>query len=141
MPLFPSEAWFREYGEQVNSSGAYAEAASAWEGDVTLVVKAQPDAGLSRDVYAWLDLWHGKCREVRYDVEAEEGERAKFLIRAPYRRWKQVIRGELDPIKGMMQGKLKLKGDLSTIVRFINAAHELVNLAGRVPTQFGDELR
>ncbi len=52
---------------------------------------------------------------------------------------KEVIKRELDPVKGMMQGKLKLKGDLPTIVRYVKAANELVNLAGSVPTEFVDE--
>ena len=59
---------------------------------------------------------------------------------APYTRWKEVIKKELDPVKGMMQGKLKLKGDLPTIVRYVKAANELVNLAQTVPTEFADEV-
>jgi putative sterol carrier protein len=81
----------------------------------------------------------GDCREAKYGITPEEGEKAMFIIRAPYSRWKEVIRKELDPVKGMMQGKLKLKGDLPTIVRYVKAANELVNLASRVPTQFVDE--
>ena len=38
-----------------------------------------------------------------------------------------------------MQGKLKLKGDLPTIVKYVKAANELVNLAASVPTEFVDE--
>jgi putative sterol carrier protein len=87
----------------------------------------------------WIDLWHGKCRGAKFGVAQEEGEKARFIIRAPYSRWKEVIRKELDPIKGMMQGKLKLKGDLPTIVRYVKAANELVNIAGSVETKFVDE--
>ena len=47
--------------------------------------------------------------------------------------------GELDPIKGMMQGKLRVHGDLPTIVRYVQAANELVRLTGRIDTQFPDE--
>jgi putative sterol carrier protein len=89
-------------------------------------------------VWAWLDLWHGECRDGRL-VRPEDGERARFVIRAPYSRWKEVIRGELDPVKGMMQGKLKLRGDLPTIVKYVRAANELVTVAQTVPTEFADE--
>jgi putative sterol carrier protein len=61
------------------------------------------------------------------------------VIRAPYSRWKDVVRGDLDPVKGMMQGKLKLRGDLAMIVRYVRAANELVNLTTQVPTEFLDE--
>ena len=39
----------------------------------------------------------------------------------------------------MMQGKLRVRGDLATIVRQVRAANELVNLIGEVPTEFPDE--
>lgn len=138
MPLFPSEDWLQEYVSRINSSEAYREAAKGWEGDITFVFEAEPDKGIPQDIFAWLDLWHGECRQARI-VSAEEGEKAAFVIRAPYSRWKQVIKKELDPIKAMMTGKMRLKGHLPTIVRYVKAANELVNLAGSVPTEFVDE--
>ncbi|MCA1833497.1 MAG: SCP2 sterol-binding domain-containing protein [Actinomycetota bacterium] len=139
MALFPSKEWLEEYVDKINSSKEYAEAAASWEGDIAYVFEAEPDKGVPEDVWTWADLWHGKCRDSRYGLPAEEGEKAAFIIRAPYSRWKQVINKELDPIKGMMQGKLKLKGDMPTLVRYVRAANELVNLAGAVDTQFVDE--
>jgi putative sterol carrier protein len=62
------------------------------------------------------------------------------VIRAPYSRWKDVLRGDLDPVKGMMQGKLRVQGDLPTIVRYVRAANELVRLTGTVETEFPDEV-
>jgi putative sterol carrier protein len=138
MPQFPSEEWLKEYVARINDSPAYKEAAASWEGDVAYVIEAEPDKGVPEDVWAWLDLWHGECREAKI-VSSEEGEKSRFVIRAPYTRWKEVIRKELDPVKGMMQGKLKLKGDLPTIVRYVKAANELVNLSQTVPTEFPDE--
>jgi putative sterol carrier protein len=137
MPLFPSSEWLDAYVVRINESDAYRRAAATWEGDVSYVL--EPDDGLEREVWLWFDLWHGECRDARYEPPVEEGERAKFIIRAPYSRWKEVIRKELDPVKGMMQGKLRLKGDLPTIVRHVKAANELVNLAASVPAEFADE--
>lgn len=139
MALFPSEEWQKEYVELINTSQAYKEAAATWEGDVTFCFEAEPEKGVPEDVYSWNDLWHGECRNWKYGVSKEDGEAAKFVIRAPYSRWKEVIRKELDPIKGMMQGKLKLVGDLPTIVRYVKASNELVNIAAEVPTEFIDE--
>jgi putative sterol carrier protein len=138
MPVFPSEEWLEEYVRRINDSKEYREAAATWEGDICYVFEAEPDKGVPEELWAWLDLWHGECRDGKL-VSAEEGGKAKFIIRAPYSRWKEVIRKELDPVKGMMQGKLKLRGDLPTIVRHVKAANELVNLAQTVPTEFADE--
>lgn len=139
MPLFPSEEWLDAYALRINQSPEFREAAATWEGDVAYVFEREPDKGVPQEIWIWLDLWHGECRAARYDLPAAEGEKSRYIIRAPYTRWKEVIKKELDPVKGMMQGKLRLKGDLSTIVRYVRAANELVNLAARVPTEFVDE--
>lgn len=139
MALFPSEDWVALYVERINSSEEYREAAADWEGDVSFVFEAEPDRNVPADMWGWLDLWHGECRAGRI-VRPEEGQKARFIVRAPYSRWKEVLAGELDPVKGMMQGKLKLQGDLPTIVRYVRAANELVHLTTTVPTEFMDEL-
>jgi putative sterol carrier protein len=139
VPRFPSKEWLDEYVEHINQSAEYREAAATWEGDISYVFEAEPDKGVPAEVWVWLDLWHGECRDARYGLTPDEGGKARFIIRAPYTRWKEVIRKELDPVKGMIQGKLKLRGDLPTIVRYVKAANELVNLAAGVPTEFVDE--
>jgi putative sterol carrier protein len=90
------------------------------------------------DTWAWLDLWHGECRAGRI-VAPEGGAKARYIVRAPYTRWKEVLAGDLDPVKGMMQGKLKLQGELPTMIRYVRAANELVHLTTTVPTEFLDE--
>jgi putative sterol carrier protein len=139
VPLFPSKEWLDAYTQRINGSPEYREAAATWEGDLSYVFEPEPDKGVPEEIWVWLDLWHGQCREARYDLTPEQGEKARFIIRAPYSRWKEVIKKELDPVKGMMQGKLKLRGDLPTIVQYVKAANELVNLAAAVPTEFVDE--
>ena len=138
MALFPSDEWLTIYRDRINASPEYREAAATWEGAVGFVFEAERDRGVPEDLWLVLDLWHGECREAKM-VEPGEGERAPYLIRAPYFRWKEVVRGELDPVKGMMQGKLRLQGDLATIVRYVRAANELVHLTMQVPTEFLDE--
>ncbi|MFB3738006.1 MAG: SCP2 sterol-binding domain-containing protein [Candidatus Velamenicoccus archaeovorus] len=139
MALFPSDEWLAIYVERINASADYREAAADWEGDVSFVFEAEPDRNVPEDLWAWLDLWHGTCRSGRM-VLPEEGARAAYIIRAPYSRWKEVLAGDLDPVKGMMQGKLKLEGDLPTIIRYVRAANELVRLTMRIPTEFRDGL-
>jgi putative sterol carrier protein len=125
------------YRERINASADYREAAATWEGAIAFVFEAEPDNGVPENLWALLDLWHGECRDARM-IGAGDGD-APYVIRAPYSRWKEVLRGDLDPVKGMMQGKLKVQGDLATIVRYVRAANELVHLTMQVPTQFLDE--
>jgi putative sterol carrier protein len=135
---FPTDPWFQRFVERINASEAYREAAATWEGDVAFLIEAEPDKAVPVDVWAYLDLWHGTCRAGGV-VTPEEGERAAYVIRAPYSRWKEVLLGDLDPTRAMMQGKLRVRGDLPTILRYVNAANELVVLTGEVDTIFPDE--
>jgi putative sterol carrier protein len=141
MALFPSEEWLEQYVEAINASPEYADAAATWEGDLVFVYEKEPDKGVPDDLFAWLDLWHGKCRssEVLSGPDDPKAQAAKFTISAPYSRWKSVVKKELDPVKGMMQGKIKVKGDLPTIVRYVKASNVLVDLTTQVETTFPDE--
>lgn len=138
MPAFLSEAWFQGLVQLINGSSEYREAAAEWEGDIAFHVQAEPDRGVVDDVWGYLDLWHGTCRGGGRTDETT-GARARYVISAPYSRWKDTVRGDLDPTRGMMQGKLRVRGDLATIVRQVRAANELVRLTGELETTFADE--
>lgn len=137
---FPSAEWCTAYGEAINANPDYRAAAREWTfGPVAMVVTADPAIGIPDDMAMWLDLHQGECRGCRL-VSREEAEKAGFVIVATYARWKEVIRGQLDPTKGMMQNRLKLtKGNMPTMVKFVTASKQLVASTARVATKFVDE--
>ena len=100
-------------------------------------VLTEPDKGIPETVYGWLDLWHGACRSGGI-VDEPKATASRYVIRAPFSRWRDVLEGDLDPVRGMMQGKLRVQGDLPTIIRYVSAANELVHLTGTVDTEFPD---
>jgi putative sterol carrier protein len=137
---FPSAEWCAAYKDAINANPGYKTAAKEWtHGPVAFVVTADPAIGIPEDMAMWLDVHQGECRSTRM-VSRAEADQAAFVIVASYSRWKEVIRKELDPTKGMMQNKLKLaKGHMPTIVKFVMSNKELVESTTRVPTQFVDE--
>jgi putative sterol carrier protein len=137
---FPSAEWCVAYKDAINANPNYKAAGKDWtHGPVAMVVTADPAIGLPEDMAMWLDVHQGSCRGCRL-VSREEAEKAAFVIVAGYARWKEVIRKQLDPTKGMMQNKLKLtKGHMPTMVKHVTASKELVESTSRVPTQFVDE--
>lgn len=137
MPKFPTDPWFQEFILAINASDRYRAAAADWEGDVAFQIEAEPDKGVPETVWGWLDLWRGSCRSGGV-VDERKALESRYLISAPYSRWREVLEGDLDPIRGMMQGKLRVRGDLPTIIRYVNAANELVHLTGTVETEFPD---
>jgi len=139
MAIFLSLEWVSAYRDAINANPLYREAAATWNfGALALVCKAKADAGLTEDVAIWLDLHLGQCRDARLMTAADVAT-TPFVLIAEYDRWKQVIKGDLDPIKALLQGKIRLKGNLSTVVRFVGASKVLVATASQVGTQFADE--
>jgi putative sterol carrier protein len=137
---FPSAEWCSAYKEAINANAAYKVAGREWNhGPVAMVVVADPSIGIAEDMGMWLDVHQGTCRACRL-VSRNEADQAPFVLVAPYSRWKEVIRKELDPTKGMMQNKLRLtKGHMPTMVKFVTSNKELVESTTRIPTQFVDE--
>jgi putative sterol carrier protein len=138
MPMFASQGWFEAFRDQINASEDYRVSALDWEGDIAFRIVAEPDRNVPADMWGYLDLWHGACRDARV-IDAGDADEAAYTLTAPYSRWKDVVHGDLDPIKAMMQGKLRVRGDLPKIVRYVKAANELVRLTGLVETAFPDE--
>ena len=131
--------WVGIYEKAVQNDDVYKEAAKDWEGSVALHVQAAPEVGIDEDIFLLMDLWHGDCRSMRL-VPPEVGQAADFVITGSMERWLQVTRKQLDTIKGMMQGKLKLKGDLPTIVRAVKASARLVDINADLGAVYPDEL-
>jgi putative sterol carrier protein len=139
MYVYPSAEWAAAYKDAINASATYKTAGKDWtHGPIALVTKADPALGIPEDLSLWLDLHQGVCREARM-VSSAEAAKAPFRIIGEYARWKQVMRKQLDPIQGMMQKKLELKGQMTIIVRFVAAAKALVEASQAVPTRFRDE--
>lgn len=133
MAIFPSEEWITLFKDSVNANAAYEDAAKTWEGDFLFVV--QPDSALKEQTVFYVDLWHGKCRDVALLKPGETKETA-FIYEGPYGNWIRLIKKEIDPIQGLLTGKFKLKGDMLKVLRAVRAAKELVETASRVPTDF-----
>ncbi len=130
---FATDAWIQRLHEEVNKSEAYRQAAKTWEGDFYFVV--EPEGSLTEPVHMYMDLWHGESREA-FIAEDPTVKTPEFVISAPVSVWKEVIELRLDPIKGLLTRKLKLKGNMAKIMRAVKAANELVRCTTRVPTEF-----
>ena len=134
---FPSAEWTAAFKDAINANDGYAKAGAGWtHGKVAYVVEARPEIGIERDTAMVLDLHGGKCRDAEM-TDAQGAETADFVVHAEYERWKEVLSGDVDPTKAMMQNKLKLKkGHLPTLLKFVVASKQLVSSATLVDTDF-----
>ncbi|HVT61621.1 MAG TPA: SCP2 sterol-binding domain-containing protein [Thermoanaerobaculia bacterium] len=137
--LFTLE-WALAWRDQIGANGAYQAAARTWKWPLVLVMKADPGLGLPDERSIYLDLFQGECREARVATAADL-EQAPFLLSADPRTWKQVLERRLEPIPGLMRGKLKLvKGSLAVLLPYVLAAKELVESATRIDTSYPGDL-
>ncbi|MEM8963743.1 MAG: SCP2 sterol-binding domain-containing protein [Acidobacteriota bacterium] len=125
--------WTAAYAVALAESEAYRKAAQTWEGSIVL----EMTAGAAESGSAvFLDLWHGECRAARVASDTDR-ESADFVIRATIETWKKVLASELDPIFGLMTGKLGLaRGKLAQLVPYAAASKELVAAATRLDSVF-----
>ena len=148
MPKFMSAEWLNLYKNALNSNDAYARAASWWTGDFIFIVRAS--GKLDHDIFAFIGLTHGKCTgvkpikgEAEYQV-VKHGETAssknkvavEYVYEAKYDAWLRILRGELDPIRGLLSGQASIVGNMAKILKATDAAKELVRTATLIDTEF-----
>lgn len=132
--------WAVACGEEIRSNEDYRAAAQKWEWPLVFTMTADPKLDLpERSVY--LDLYHGECREARAATPADV-ESVPYLISADPQTWKKVLDRDLEPVSGLMRGKLKLaKGSLVSLLPYVTAAKEMVLSAICVDTRFPPGLK
>ncbi|HHO76288.1 MAG TPA: hypothetical protein ENN05_07650 [Deltaproteobacteria bacterium] len=134
-----TQEWMDAYKAAIQADPEYRQIAKDWEGSVSLVVLADPDKGIPETVYLFQDYWHGDVGDFVV-CDKEKAESAKFVMTGDYSRWKQIARKELDATKALLQGKLKMKGDLPYVVRNIKTVNKVIDILGGFETIWPDEV-
>lgn len=129
---FPSAEWLQALHEKLNTDERYARIGKGWEGDFLFVITPD-DPGQGETLYYYMDLWHGKCRQV-YEVEAGSGEEpgAKFSLAASLSDFTKVLEGKLDPMQAMLTRKLKLSGSMAYLMKNVPVVLDFVRCAREV---------
>ncbi|MFW9866945.1 MAG: sterol carrier protein [Candidatus Thorarchaeota archaeon] len=137
---FGTQEWAETFCKAINENENYRDAAGpegfppdGWEGDFLFVV--EPSGNLDHEIKMFVGLYHGECTGARVLDEGEEVE-TEYVYSGPYDSWVQVLKKELDPIRGLLAGKFALKGDMAKILKATRAASELVNSTTTFETEF-----
>jgi putative sterol carrier protein len=140
MPLFPSEEWIEAWVALANQSAEFEASGEGWEGAVGIVIEADPRSGVPEPLFMRLEGRDGKWLSHALGTDDGMLRDTVFVLRAPYLRWKQLVRQELHPVKGLLQGRIRIQGHLPVILKWIASVGVLARLAGEVDTEFVDEL-
>ena len=137
---FGTPEWASAYCKALNENQNYRDAAGpsgfppdGWEGDFLFVI--EPSGNLDHEIRMFVGLYHGECTGARILKEGEETD-AEFSYSGPYDAWVKVLKKELDPIRGLLAGKFKLKGDMAKVLKATRAAQELVVSTTMIDTEF-----
>lgn len=129
--------WAAAFRDAVEADDTYRSTAAKWTWPVALVLDAAPEIGYPEPVAVELALDGGRCHGA--EIRHPDAITAPFVLRAPYATWKQVVKGELDPIAGVTRGRIGVKGSLATLMLHARSASALCQCARAVPTHFPDE--
>jgi len=128
---FPSEEWAAAFRAALNENEAYRAAAQAWEGDILFLVRGADPNAAAPGIH--LALAHGGCSAATFHADARAVP-SEFVYEGTAENWAKLRSGQLDPVKAILDGTFRIKGNLAKVMRFTRAAKELVETAARIPT-------
>ncbi len=128
---FMSGEWAEALKDAINANDAFKEAAVTWEGDFYFI--AEMKDGSKSTVY--IDLWHGACRDACVPADSST-KSPEFEISGKIPIWKKVLGKQLDPVQALLTRQIKLKGNMSKVLRETKVAQEMIKSAASVPTEF-----
>ena len=135
---FGSAEWAEALQQEINGSSEYRNAARNWgvgfNGNVVLAFNA--DDHLSEAVNLLIRLEAGDCSGAEFVGGAEHPD-AGFVLRAPFRLWKDILERKTLAATAILKGSLKVDGDKMTLLRHTAANRALVHCAACVDTNWG----
>ncbi len=136
---FPSESWVTAAVAAVNRQPDLAAALDGLGRDLAAVVEAEPP-GLREPFAVYGRHEQGRLTGVRVLPDPDEIWELEpaYVVRAPYRVWKALLRGA-DPVQAALSGRVKVQGDLEALVRRANYRYVVDAAVASVATEFVDE--
>jgi len=134
--IFPSEAWLRAVLERVNDHPDLGKALTGLAPDLCAVVEADPPA-LAAPFAAYGRQEGGRIAAIRVLSDPDEIWELEpaYVVRAPYRVWKALLRGG-DPLRAVLSGRIKVDGDLEQLTRRVSYRYILDGALASVETEF-----
>ena len=137
MPVFPSYEWMEEFCERLESHPEAAEVATALDGVYRFVV--EPGGPLDEQ-----HVYDVSIRPTRNGSEVAvvdgDGDKPRLTMTTNYGRWQQLVRGELDVGMAVMLRRLRVSGDLTSLMGNVSSARPLLESLHEVDTTWLENL-
>jgi putative sterol carrier protein len=131
---WPSEEWIARWIEDLNASKTFRAAALGWEGTFGSVIRAHPPK-LTSDIHLCFEVSNGKFTRFAYGCAQQDWD-LQFVVEAGYETWKRFIHQELDPVKAVVLGEVRIRGNAIKALRFARPTYEMIRVTAGIPTSF-----
>jgi putative sterol carrier protein len=129
MATFPTDQWIQEMVDKLNNDQQYAHIARNWEGDLRVII--EPSGPINEELWVYLDLWHGKCRQAFIEDQDSVTEPA-LVLKASYEDISKVLLGELDVMQALLTRRVSVKANMGLLMRNIPVVLDFVRCAREV---------
>lgn len=135
MPVFPSSEWMDEFCARLASHPQAGDVAAGLQGVYRFVVDPGGPLEQRHSYDVSITASNGGA-----DVAVLDGPgQPRLTLTTDYRRWQQLVRGELDVGMAVMLRRLKVSGDLSSLMGNVGTARPLVESLHAVETVWLEE--
>jgi len=137
---FASQEWADSLAVHLHDSAAVRTESISWvHGPLLLVIDADVEHGVE-SVGVRIDLHEGSVRSVTL-VPAEDARLCPFAVGGSIARWKAVfVDRSLSLVDGVLESRLRLRGDLPTFARHRGLLDAVAVAAAGIETIWQDEL-
>jgi putative sterol carrier protein len=140
MPKFPSKEWCEEAVRLTNSDPESAAAGQGWTGDFGAVVEPEPGK-LSKAFVVHIIPRNGRIEKMRVLEDPDDLDEFEpaYVARAAYSVWKELLRGNLDPVEAVLKRRISVKGDLQPLIERMRYKGIADRVFAQLKTEFIDE--
>lgn len=112
MPTFPSTAWIDAFCVELAAHPRAAHAAAHLGGVYRFIIEPGGPLAERRQYQVSLAVADGAAKVTRLDG----ADTVRVAVRTDYRRWQQLLRGQLDLGPAMLFGRVRITGDLAALL-------------------------
>ncbi len=128
---FASNEYMAEVQKRTNADPRYLELAKGESLSYTMVIEPEPAKGVTERRVVGYRTVDGPITEVW------EGERpTEMVISAPYGIWVSILLGKVSVTRAFLTRKLRLKGNLATILKMSKSTDRWLEILATIPTRF-----
>jgi putative sterol carrier protein len=134
---FGTQAWADALRDEINASSEYRNAAAKWGAGFNgnLLFAFETDPALANPLYLFLKLGEGRCASAEF-VHGPAHPEAGFALRAPFSLWREILERKTLAATAILTGKLRVEGEMLTLLKHAGANRALIHCTASVPTDF-----